>query len=54
MIRQTLIKFDLFPAGATLRFRGEPDSINLCTGVFSLLIFMVFTGIFIKMTIDIF
>ena len=46
MLRRFFTSFDLFGAMPTLRMRGESETINLCAGVASLFILLVFLYLF--------
>ena len=47
MIRKLFTSFDMFGAAPTLRMRGESETLNLCGGIASLLVLMVFVYVFI-------
>ena len=47
MLRRFFTNFDMFGALPTLRMRGESETINLCAGIASLLVLIVFLYIFI-------
>ena len=47
MIRKFFTSFDLFGAAPTLRMRGESETINLCGGIFSLVLLLVFVYVFV-------
>ena len=46
MIKKLFASFDMFGALPTLRMRGESEAVNLCAGVASFLLFMVFVYLF--------
>ena len=46
--------FDQFYTPATLRTRGEPEYSSACTGIFSLILWIVFTYIFIIKCYEVF
>lgn len=45
-IKEILKQFDLFSAQPTLRARSEPEVVNACGGVLSLLVLGFFTYLF--------
>jgi hypothetical protein len=47
-MKKLFSKFDLFPALPTLRVRGEPEVINLCGSIFSMIIVAVFIYLFVS------
>ena len=53
MLRKFFSSFDIFPANANLRTKGSSDETSVCTGILSLIIYMCFVALFIKMIIDI-
>jgi|LakMenEpi03Aug12_release.lakeMendotaPanAssembly.Ray.scaffolds.fasta_scaffold1903321_1 hypothetical protein len=46
-MKKLLSRFDLFPALPTLRVRGEPEVVNLCGSIFSMIIAAVFIYLFV-------
>jgi hypothetical protein len=52
-IRKFFKHFDMFSAPATLRAREEPETSSLCAGIFSLLIIVAFTYVFVITVINI-
>lgn len=46
-IRKFFKQFDMFTAPATLRAREEAETQSLCAGIFSLLIIIGFTYVFV-------
>lgn len=48
MLRKFFTNFDMFGAAPTLRMRGESEALNLCGGIASLLIILVFVYVFIE------
>ena len=53
MIRHFFTNFDLFGAFPTFRIRGQPETLNLCGGIASLLILLFFVYVFVINSIDI-
>ena len=53
MIKKFFTEFDMFGASPTFRMRGDPETVNLCGGVASLLILLFFVYIFIINALDI-
>ena len=47
MLIKFFTNFDMFGAAPTLRMRGESETLNLCGGIASLLILLVFVYVFI-------
>ena len=47
MLRRFFTNFDMFGAAPTLRMRGEPETLNLCGGIASLLILLTFVYVFV-------
>ena len=47
MLKTFFTNFDMFGATPSLRMRGEPETLNLCGGIMSLLLIMFFFYIFI-------
>ena len=47
MLGRFFTNFDMFGAAPTLRMRGESEALNLCGGIASLLILIVFVYVFI-------
>ena len=53
MFQKTVKHFDMFAAAPLLRVKGEPETTNLCGGVFSILVLIGFTYVFITTTINV-
>ena len=53
IIRNFFTNFDMFGAFPTFRMRGEPETVNLCGGISSLLILLFFVYIFIISALEI-
>ena len=54
MIRKTINHFDLFPAPAVLRIKGDTSKANVCSGLFSILLYAGFLTVFVTSLISIF
>ena len=53
LLRNLVLRFDLFAATPTLRVNGETDYEHVCCGSFSIVLILAFLGIFAQQIINV-